>query len=53
MEARLRACMATWQRLKPLWSHSVSPDRHKIQLWNAILRAKLLYGLESLHMTKT
>ena len=34
-----------------LWKSSACAPGHKIRLWNAVIRAKVLYGLESLHMT--
>ena len=51
IETRLRACTATWHRLGTLWKHSACTAGHKIRLWNAVIKSKLLYGLESVHMT--
>lgn len=47
---RMRSCTGTWRRLEFLWKHSECPRVRKIQLWDAILKTKLLYGLEALQV---
>lgn len=48
---RMRACVGTWRRLKSTLKHSEWSRAQKLSLWMAIVRAKLLYALEALHLT--
>eukprot|EP00975_Prorocentrum_lima_P013635 2900279-Prorocentrum_lima.AAC.1 len=45
--------MATWKRLKVFWLRSDCPRKFKLQVYHAVVRAKLMYGLESLQLTST
>ena len=51
LDSRLRACVVKWKRLGTLWKHTRCPKGHNIRLYNAVIHLKLLYGLESLHLT--
>ena len=44
---RLGDCIATCRRMKLIWSKANISIKWKIQLFNTIIRSKLLYGLES------
>ena len=46
----IQEAMATWRRLAPFWKGSNCNARLKIQIWDAIVRSKIVYGLESLAM---
>ena len=47
VSARIAACMVTLKKLDIFWRHSDWPERFKIQALDAVLRSKLLYGLET------
>ena len=47
VSARIAACMVTLKKLDIFWRHSDCPERFKIQALDAVLRSKLLYGLET------
>ena len=40
----------TWKRLEAFWKHSDCEGRFKIIAYNAVIRTKLMYGLESLQL---
>ena len=48
---RLGDCIATCNRLKLFWAKAKTSIRWKIQVFNAVVRSKLLYGLECLQLT--
>ena len=47
INARIKNTMATWRSLSTFWKHSNCSRRNKLIVFNAIIQAKLLYGLES------
>ena len=47
LDARLRKAAVTWRRMKPYWRGSTASRRKKILMWNALIRTKVIYGLES------
>jgi hypothetical protein len=47
LEARLRKAAVTWRRLKPYWRGSNASRRKKILMWNALIKTRVIYGLES------
>ena len=49
---RLGDCIATCRRMKLFWSKANVSIRWKIQVFNAIIRSKLLYGLECIQLTQ-
>ena len=40
----------TWRKLCTFRLHSDISDATKIKFWNAVVRAKILYGMESLQI---
>ena len=48
---RLSDCIATCNRLKIFWSKANTSVKWKIQVFNAIVRSKLLYSLECIQLT--
>eukprot|EP00975_Prorocentrum_lima_P008290 1770936-Prorocentrum_lima.AAC.1 len=51
IKGRIATAMTVWRRLDPFWMHSNCPLRFKMHAWDAIVKAKVLYGLESLQLT--
>ena len=47
---RIQECMAILKRLDIFWLHCDCSKRLKLQVFNAVIRSKLLYGLESLQI---
>ena len=48
---RLSDCIAMCNRLKIFWSKANTSVKWKIQVFNAIVRSKLLYSLECIQLT--
>ena len=48
---RLGECIATCNRLKIFWTKANTFIKWKIQVFNAIIRSQLLYGLECIQLT--
>ena len=44
---RLAECYQTWKRLGEFWKHSDCSVCLKLGVYDAVIRAKLIYGLES------
>ena len=42
----------TWTRLHPYWKATNSSKKWQLIIYGAIVRSKLLYGLETLHLTE-
>ena len=42
-----------WKRLDKSWEHSNCTKSTKIRAWDAVIKSKLLYGLESLHLIQS
>eukprot|EP00975_Prorocentrum_lima_P011540 2452473-Prorocentrum_lima.AAC.1 len=49
---RIAITLATWKRLDPFWLHSDCTYKFKLIVWHAVVRSRLMYGLEGLHLTK-
>ena len=45
--------MATLKKLDMFWKHSECPRKFKLLVQDAVIRAKLFYGLESAEQTET
>ena len=43
----------TWKRLDLLWKICKCSTKTKLQYWNAVIKTKLTYALETMHLTKT
>ena len=52
IQRRMTNCIVTMKRLHLFWKESDTPTRIKIQIHDAIVRAKLVYGLETIHLRK-
>ena len=53
VNSRICMCMATLRRLDLFWRHSNCTAALKLHVMNAVVRAKLLYGLESAQLSDT
>jgi len=49
---KISACFATLQRLNEFWLRSSCPQDFKLNVFDAIIRSKLVYGLETVHLPK-
>ena len=49
---RIIECMITLQRLHIFWRHGDLSFKHKLAVYNAVIRTKMIYGLESLALNK-
>ena len=47
LNRRLMLSRVTWDRLKVFWRHSACPLHIKLQLYDMVIRARLVYGLDS------
>jgi len=50
---KISSCFATLKRLDIFWSNSNCPAKFRLQVFDAVVRSKLVYGLESVMITKT
>ena len=48
---RLNDCIVTCNRLKLFWQKANTSVQYKLQVFNAIIRSKLLYSLECIQLT--
>ena len=48
---RTQKAIITWQKMKPYWLHSKASKKTKIRIWEAIVKSKIMYGLESAQIT--
>ena len=49
---RIADCIATANRLKVFWNKAANTVKWKLQVYDAIIRSKLLYGLETIQLTR-
>jgi hypothetical protein len=49
---RISACFAVLNRLNFFWRKSSCPDKFKLSVFDAVVRSKLVYGLEVTHIPK-
>ena len=52
VESRISSSMITWKRMHVFFKNARCPTRWKLIVYNSIIRSKLLYGLETLELTK-
>ena len=50
---RIKQATITWKRLDILWKIGKCSTKAKLQYWNAVIKTKLTYALETMHLTKT
>ena len=48
---KLQEVRRTWIKLNPSWKATKASKRWKLTVYDAIIRSKLLYGLETIHLT--
>ena len=49
---RVKDTMMVWKRLAIYWkNNNTSKEKKKMQVYDAVIQSKLMYGLESLHIT--
>ena len=53
LSGRIAECMATLKRLDLFWGQSTCTKQFKLQVFNAVIRSKLVYGLESIQLNET
>ena len=51
MQCQMQEVRCTWLKLNAYWKATRATKRWKIILYDAIIRSKLLYGLETIHLT--
>ena len=47
---RISATMATWKSMDIFWKHAQCTVKNKLQVFNSVIKSKLLYGLETLEI---
>ena len=50
---KLQSARMMWLKMMPYWKASGSRVKWKLRIFNAIAGAKLLYGLETIYLTKS
>ena len=53
LSARIAECMAVFKRLDLFWLRGDSGVRFKLHVYDAVIRSKLVYGLESIQLNAT
>ena len=53
IQHKMHQTLKTWFNLDTFWKTTVCSIRWKLQVYDAIIRNKLLYGLETVHLTQT
>ena len=51
IDSRLAECNATANKLKIFWNKANTGSKWKLQVLDAVIRSKLLYGLETIQLT--
>ena len=52
VQERIKQSAITWKRLDLLWKIGKCSTKTKLQYWNAVIKTKLTYALETVHLTK-
>ena len=47
---RISDCYLTWKRLAEFWKHSDCTTHMQLGIYDAVIRSKLIYGLESVQL---
>ena len=53
IQERIKQSAITWKRLNLLWKVDKCSTKTKLQYWNAVVKTKLTYALETMYFTKT
>ena len=48
---KMQQTLVTWYKLQPLWKAAGCSKKWKLEVYDAIIKNKLLYGLETVHLT--
>ncbi len=51
VQARIATCMSILKKLDLFWLHAQCSVARKTQVYDAVIKAKLLYGLETTQLT--
>ena len=52
LNTRISTCMSILTKLDLFWKHSSCPTRFKLQVLDAVIKTKLLYGMESAQLNE-
>ncbi len=52
LNAKISTCMVILQKMQLFWKNQNCPTKFKLQVYDAVIRSKLMYGLESLEITE-
>ena len=52
LQKRIADCMVVLNNLQLFWRHGDSSIKKKLEVYNAVIKTKLIYGLESLQLTQ-
>ena len=50
ISSRISSTMATWKSMDIFWRHAQCSVRNRLQVFNSVIKSKLLYGLETLEI---
>ena len=53
LQDRIKQAAITWKRLNLLWEIGNCSTRTKLLYWNAVIKTKLTYALETMQLTKS
>jgi hypothetical protein len=53
VKRRIQLASYTWKKLKHFWKNRHLSTNYKLQTYDAVIRSKIVYGLESARMTPT
>ena len=51
INCKMQETVVTWNKLEPLWKAAGRSKKWKLEIYDAIIKNKLLYGLETLRLT--
>ena len=51
IDTRIASTLGTWKKMMPLWRDSACNVRWKVMVFDAVIRTKLTYGLETLQLS--
>ena len=52
LQKRIADCMLVLNKLHVFWRHGVASAEKKLEVYNAVIKTKLIYGLESMQLTQ-
>ena len=51
IQNKIQEVMITWKKLDPYWKSDNASKKWQVIIFDAVVRSKLLYGLETVHLT--